>query len=112
MNPETGSALLPGPQGTMGYLAPEITSQVIPIVTPAIDIWAFGIVLYIMAVAYFPSMLRQYSKTEGKEILYHDRDWSRFSPALREVVEGCLQLDPANRLTSKQLKDHPWFRDS
>ena len=45
--------------GSGGYIAPEVKGQNI-IVSPAIDMWAFGIVLYEMCVAYQPIQVRGY----------------------------------------------------
>ena len=40
--------------GTAGYMAPELKGPKIHI-TSAIDMWAFGIILYELAVAYKPT---------------------------------------------------------
>ena len=40
--------------GTAGYIAPEIRGTNV-LVGPEIDIWAFGIILYEMCVAYKPT---------------------------------------------------------
>ena len=40
--------------GTTGYIAPEIKSQN-TLVGPEIDMWAFGVILYELCVAYKPT---------------------------------------------------------
>jgi len=49
--------------GTMGYMAPELESSLI--ITPAIDMWAFGVVLYEMATAYKPTAVKKYVYGKG-----------------------------------------------
>lgn len=46
--------------GTWGYMAPEITraTSSAPIeITPAVDMWSLGIVLYEMSVGYNPAIV-------------------------------------------------------
>jgi serine/threonine protein kinase len=43
-------------------------------ITPAIDIWAYGIILYKMAVAYFPTSVKKYKYKNGP-IPFWERDW-------------------------------------
>ena len=45
-------------------MAPEIEGKMITI-TKAIDVWAYGIVLYKLAVAYFPTSVKKYKYTDG-----------------------------------------------
>jgi serine/threonine protein kinase len=48
-------AIMKEKSGTMGYMAPEILGQSKNIIVgPEIDMWAFGIVLYEICVAYKP----------------------------------------------------------
>lgn len=55
MEPEhKGFGLMKERCGTMGYIAPEV-KQHNTLVSPAIDMWAFGVMLYEMHVAYKPT---------------------------------------------------------
>ena len=45
--------------GTQGYIAPEIGPKN-SIISPEIDMWAFGVMLYEMCTAYKPTVLRNY----------------------------------------------------
>ena len=52
--------------GSRGYMAPEIVNSKEEVekggcgivISPAIDMWAFGIVLYEMCVAYYPTRIQ------------------------------------------------------
>lgn len=61
---ENGKALIPGPQGTFKYMAPEIDGNMI-LISKAVDIWAYGIVLYKLACAYFPTCVSRYCYGSG-----------------------------------------------
>ena len=60
---EQGQAIMSNKWGSKGYMAPEIVNSKEEVakggcgivVTPAIDMWAFGILLYEMCVAYLPT---------------------------------------------------------
>ncbi len=60
MKPElNGKALMVERCGTSGYIAPEVQSKN-TLVGPEIDMWAFGVMLYEMCVAYKPTKLLNY----------------------------------------------------
>ena len=50
---ETGKGFMVDKCGTASYIAPEITNN--SIITPKIDIWSLGIVLYKMGCGYKPT---------------------------------------------------------
>ena len=54
-----GKALMVEKCGTGGYIAPEIGSKN-SYVTPVIDMWSFGVMLYEMCTAYKPTKLLNY----------------------------------------------------
>lgn len=56
IEPSTKMAFMQQRVGTQDYQAPEIADNVW--VSPAIDMWAYGIVLYEMAVGYKPKKLK------------------------------------------------------
>ena len=63
--------------GTIGYMAPEITSSGV-LVGPEIDMWSFGVVLYEMCVAYKPTAIKKY-KYGNQPIPFRARDWKHLS---------------------------------
>ena len=68
--------------GTHGYMAPELHGKTKECrVTTAIDLYAFGIILYELSVAYKPAQVKAVrpSYSNEQEINFRDRDWRRFA---------------------------------
>lgn len=83
---ERGEVHLQACQGTMRYMAPEIKEDAM--ITQAVDVWAYGIVIYKLAVAYFPSTCRDYK--DGQDPLpKYKRDWTTFSDTLFDMLLEC-----------------------
>lgn len=70
-------ALMKERSGTCGYIAPEIRGAN-QLIGPEVDMWAFGIILYQMCVAYKPTQLKGYKYGTGP-IPYNKRDWKKLS---------------------------------
>lgn len=60
-----GYAVFPTRCGTSGYFAPEMKGTKDIRVTSAIDIWAIGVIIYEMSVAYKPTSFRNYKYGSG-----------------------------------------------
>ena len=89
-------ALMKEKSGTKPYIAPEIQHKNSH-VGPEIDIWAFGIVLYELCVAYKPTQLRNYKYGSGP-IPFRARDWSHLShqgEIVQDLINRCLQMEPS-----------------
>lgn len=88
----------PHSSGTLGYMSPEqLRGEEFDLRT---DIWAFGCVLFECLAGVSP--FEGANVTERiKATLAHDPDWTRLPdetpPALRALVESCLQKSPDNR---------------
>ncbi len=93
--------------GTFGYSAPEITKECF--VDQSIDMWAFGLCLYQMAVAYLPTAIKQYRYGSGP-LPYRKVDWSTFKfEQLKDLIDNCVQMKPEKRITAREAMLHPWF---
>ena len=56
IDPQKQMAYMEVSVGTLDYQAPEMADRTW--ITPAVDMWAFGIVLYEMAVGYKPKKIK------------------------------------------------------
>lgn len=73
--------------------------------------WSFGVTIYKMAVAYFPTDFKKYQYGSGP-IPFREKDWKNFNlPDIKDLIESCLQLDPKNRITASEALKHKWFMD-
>ena len=75
--------------GTQDYQAPEMSDDTW--ISPTVDMWAFGIVLYEMAVGYKPKKIKHLNLpqlTEG--IPYFKKNWVQKDPQLVDLIRRCL----------------------
>lgn len=98
------------------YRAPEILSNSHAL-SPAIDIWAFGIVLIELAHCHpFQSYSRLLEYIQGTlglpkpqvrlQLMY----WTNINDSLFiDLLERMLRLDPRERITAEQICDHPFL---
>jgi serine/threonine protein kinase len=71
--------------------------------------WSFGVSLYQMAVAYFPTSINKYRYNQG-QIPFRKCDWNNFDfPKIKNIIESCLQLDSSKRITAQEAINHEWF---
>lgn len=109
--------------GTDLYMAPEIHSKKPYSGTPA-DVFACGMVLFIMLSAHPPFYKADYRDTYYKYICMHKHDvfWLHqernkpkdngknfYSEELRNLLNGMLEPDPTKRLTIEQIIEHSWY---
>lgn len=98
--------------GTAYYLAPEIANN-LPYGKP-VDLWACGVVLYVMLAGKFPF----YGKSSDKfmkrlraGVRFPDEEWKGISADAKALVRGLLDPSPASRLTAAQALQHRWLVD-
>lgn len=99
--------------GTPGYVAPEVVKR--EKYGPAVDMWAVGVLLYIMLSGKMPfygrddmACLRMIAT--GKYQM-PDKEWSKISEDAISLVKGLLQLNPDKRLTANAAMQHKWLAD-
>ena len=94
--------------GTADYQAPEMADDVW--VSTAIDMWAYGIVLYEMAVGYKPKKLRYLNMPQLVEgIPYFKKNWVQKDQKLIDLIRRCLQPEPKDRISAEEALQHPYF---
>ncbi|GLD95746.1 hypothetical protein PINS_up004424 [Pythium insidiosum] len=98
--------------GTGGYLAPEILQH--QPYTAAVDMWAFGILLYMMLCGRLPFATRtQLEPGQSVKSLYRlsfpQRYWRGVSDDAQDLLRRLLVLKPASRISAQEALGHPWF---
>ncbi|MCO5551563.1 hypothetical protein L7F22_005068 [Adiantum nelumboides] len=101
--------------GTEEYIAPEVITGAGH--SSAVDWWAVGILLYEMIYGRTPFRGKNRQKTFAN-VLHKDLTFPSSIPAslaARQLINGLLHRDPANRLGSAtgayEIKKHAFFRD-
>ncbi|KAM7384190.1 hypothetical protein PAMA_011504 [Pampus argenteus] len=100
--------------GTPTYVAPEILSETGYGV--AVDIWALGVILYILLCGFPPFRSRDRDQEELFQLIKQGQlhflppYWDPISEEARNLVQALLQSDPTVRLTAEQTLLHPWVK--
>lgn len=99
--------------GTPGYVAPEVVKR--QKYGPVVDMWAVGVLLYIMLSGKMPfygrddqECLRMIASGKFK---MPPQEWDRISHDAKSLVKGLLQLNPDKRLTANAALQHKWLMD-
>jgi serine/threonine protein kinase len=92
-----GSAFVIRQCGSFDYKAPEVKDE--SQVSPAADMYSFGMFIYMLCVGYFPKALNW---TLGKPIPFNRRCWRKYKDTpIQDVVMKCLAANPEDRITAK-----------
>ncbi|XP_068154174.1 cAMP-dependent protein kinase catalytic subunit 2 isoform X3 [Drosophila tropicalis] len=101
--------------GTPEYLAPEII-QLKPY-NKSVDWWAFGILLFefVAGRSPFAAHNRDVILMYSKICLGEYRVPTYFTPQMKNLIEGLMQVDTSKRLGNSnegaiEIKNHPWFQ--
>lgn len=72
-------------------------------ITAAVDMWAFGIVLYEMAVGYKPKQIKHLNLPQiAPGIPYFKKNWAKKDDKLLDLVRLCLKMDPKQRISAEE----------
>ncbi|XP_076350401.1 serine/threonine-protein kinase H1 homolog isoform X2 [Tachypleus tridentatus] len=97
--------------GTPQYIAPEIVSR--RPYTCAVDMWAVGVISFILLSGTFPFDAKQDSvilKLVLKGVFTMSSEvWENVSNEATNFVRSLLRCDPTQRLTAVQALQHPWI---
>lgn len=98
--------------GTPSYMAPEVLADN-GTYSPLCDIWSTGVILYNLLSGVLPfrgdDKASLEEKIEQGLVLFPDDPWASIDPAAKDLVTNCLRVDPARRITAKEMLDHPWL---
>ncbi|XP_074647809.1 calcium/calmodulin-dependent protein kinase type II delta chain-like isoform X3 [Tubulanus polymorphus] len=97
--------------GTPGYLSPEVLRRD-PYGKP-VDIWACGVILYILLVGYPPfwdeDQHRLYAQIKAGAYDYPSPEWDTVTPEAKNLINSMLTTNPAKRITAAEALKHPWI---
>lgn len=93
--------------GTAEYVSPELLTD--KTAGKASDIWAYGCIIYQLLAGRPPFKAGTEYLTFQKIVGLEYEFPAGFPPAARDLVERCLVLDPARRLTIEHIKNHEFF---
>ncbi|KAK3683874.1 kinase-like domain-containing protein [Podospora appendiculata] len=93
--------------GTAEYVSPELLRD--KSAGKPSDLWAFGCIIYQLLAGRPPFKGATEYLTFQKIVNLEYEFPPGFPPAARDLVERCLELDPARRLTVEHIKNHEFF---
>lgn len=106
------------PQGTCGkwiYMSPEIYKSKEPFDGHAVDLWAAGVILFLMLTG-FPPWERacptddRFKYMSGGYLVQMLTEWRiPISPDAMDLLQRMLFVDPKDRLSLAQVRAHPWM---
>lgn len=96
--------------GTPSYMAPEIVSKQ-EYAGPPADIWALGVVLYVMLTGTFP-----FRGSSDRELFRKIKCGVTVFPTVlsekgRDLIMQMLSLSPESRLSAEEILLHEWLSD-
>lgn len=114
-----GTGLMHTRLGTESYMAPEFHMRV-PYTGESVDLFAAGIILFIMY-----SQNPPFSKADPSEAYYkalssgHENFWAmhsrgkplgHYSADFKDLIKRLLALKPSDRLSVEQIENHIWYK--
>ena len=98
--------------GTPIYMAPEVITKLG--YSKQCDVWSSGVVLHMLLSGEPPFMANTedelYELIKRGKLNFATISWAAISPAAKQLLEGMLKVDPAHRLTSKEVVCQPWLK--
>jgi serine/threonine protein kinase len=98
-------------KGTIGYMSPELILTGVN--TKAVDIWASGVVLFILLCGTPPFNSRSNRETLERsakgEYKLTGPEWDSISEDAKDLVSRMLCYDPSKRITAREILRHPWI---
>uniref|UniRef100_A0A673XPB2 calcium/calmodulin-dependent protein kinase n=1 Tax=Salmo trutta TaxID=8032 RepID=A0A673XPB2_SALTR len=96
--------------GTPGYLSPEVLRK--EAYGKPVDIWACGVILYILLVGYPPfwdeDQHKLYQQIKAGAYDFPSPEWDSVTPEAKNLINQMLTINPAKRITAQEALKHPW----
>ena len=104
--------------GTPTYVAPEIISESPEGYGLQVDLWATGVIAYIMLCG-FPPFASQsknqkdlFRKIKAGKFSFPNPYWKDISEDAKDLISNLLKVNPDERFTAQQLLAHPWIANT
>ncbi|KAL4623941.1 tribbles2-like [Arapaima gigas] len=98
--------------GYPAYISPEILDTSGSYSGRAADVWCLGVMLYTILVGRYPfhdlDPASLFSKIRRGQFSLPET----LTPKAKCLIRSILRREPAERLTSQEILDHPWFSSS
>lgn len=96
--------------GSLYFAAPELLSAK-RYIGPEVDIWSLGVILFVLVCGKVPfddsDLSKLHKKIKKGKITYP----SYLSAPCLDLLSRILVVDPTQRITLQQLKQHPWIME-
>ncbi|XP_077099743.1 calcium/calmodulin-dependent protein kinase type II subunit beta isoform X8 [Siphateles boraxobius] len=96
--------------GTPGYLSPEVLRK--EAYGKPVDIWACGVILYILLVGYPPfwdeDQHKLYQQIKAGAYDFPSPEWDTVTPEAKNLINQMLTINPVKRITAQEALKHPW----
>ena len=97
-------------KGSLNYIAPEVLLNKYD---EKCDIWSCGVILYMLVIGKNPFNGKDknelLSNIEQGKYTFPKGFVDNSSPAIRDLIQQCLKVNPSERISAKKALNHPFF---
>ncbi|CAF1221675.1 unnamed protein product [Adineta ricciae] len=100
--------------GTPAFMAPEVVNRESPGFGRPVDMWALGVMLYVLLTGTLPfagTKNRVFEMISTGVYSMQSRQWDQISESAKDLCSRLLCFDQNERITIKEALAHPWIRE-